>query len=184
MKNIFLLSVLLLFVSCDKEEFEIVNMRVNHHQQIAVGLLPTFVYQIQEGDQAGTEDWSSLYAEIEGFDYEWGYVYDLRVAKMDIDNPPADASSVKFELREVVSKEPVSPETTFTIRLRSVIRDIDHIVIQNTTDDNFSLLEEQVLDCVDLCDQLVRSLENENEVTGVFRHGTDGSIILQNILLE
>jgi len=49
-------------------------------------------------------DWTLFYDRIEGFDYEEGYEYELLVSEQEIDNPPADASSIKWTLVEVVSK--------------------------------------------------------------------------------
>ena len=59
------------------------------------------------------EEWSLFYNAIEGFDYEWGYVYKLKVNVSNIENPPADASSKKYTLLEVLSKELEPVTTTF-----------------------------------------------------------------------
>ena len=39
---------------------------------------------------------------IEGFDYQWGFVYELRVRETHIANPPADGSAIRTELLSVV----------------------------------------------------------------------------------
>ncbi len=57
-------------------------------------------------------DYSLFYSQIEGFDYEQGYEYELVVEVTKVENPPADASSLKYSLVEVVSKTPVSTEET------------------------------------------------------------------------
>lgn len=49
-------------------------------------------------------EWTLFYDTIEGFNYEPGYAYELRVHKTQVENPPADASAVKYELLEMVSK--------------------------------------------------------------------------------
>jgi heat shock protein HslJ len=53
-------------------------------------------------------EWSYFYDQIDGFDYEEGFEYQLRVEVHKVDNPPADASSVKYILKEVISKVPGS----------------------------------------------------------------------------
>ena len=53
---------------------------------------------------AGDETWSFFYGNIEGFDYEPGYEYVLKVRKEEVKNPPQDASSVKYVLVRIVSK--------------------------------------------------------------------------------
>jgi hypothetical protein len=45
-----------------------------------------------------------FYDQIEGFTFEDGFEYELVVSKTEILNPPADGSSVAYELIEVVSK--------------------------------------------------------------------------------
>lgn len=56
------------------------------------------------------DEYSLFYDQIEGFDYEEGYEYELVVEVTKVENPPADASSLKYSLVEVVSKTPA--ETT------------------------------------------------------------------------
>jgi hypothetical protein len=56
-----------------------------------------------------SEQWRNLFASIEGFDYEPGYGYELRVEVTPIANPPADAASLKYKLKEVVSKTKTAP---------------------------------------------------------------------------
>lgn len=55
-----------------------------------------------------TEDgeWQTFYGAIEGFLYEPGNTYQLRVKKESLSNPPADASSQKWILLEEISKSP------------------------------------------------------------------------------
>ena len=45
-----------------------------------------------------------FYDSIIGFEYEAGFEYELRVKKSQIENPRADASSIQYELVEMVSK--------------------------------------------------------------------------------
>jgi uncharacterized protein DUF4377 len=54
---------------------------------------------------AESEPWRNLFATIEGFEYEPGYQYELKVEVSPLANPPADASSLRYTLLEVVSKK-------------------------------------------------------------------------------
>ena len=47
-----------------------------------------------------------FYQGIDGFYYVPGYEYELRVLQTEVENPPADASSLAYTLLEVVSQEP------------------------------------------------------------------------------
>ena len=57
--------------------------------------------QVKESVSA---EWTNFYSSIEGFTYEPGYEYVLKVKTEKITNPPADASSIKYTLIEQVSK--------------------------------------------------------------------------------
>ena len=55
-----------------------------------------------EGDSRG---WFPLTnQEIQGFDYEEGFEYVLKVNQSNVENPPADGSSIEYILIEVLSK--------------------------------------------------------------------------------
>lgn len=89
-----------------------------------VGEAPQQCMQIST-DPDGVWEW--FYDQIEGFDYEEGFEYQLTVNKVDIENPPADASSIRYELVEVVSKsEAVSDEVAVNITV-SVYDLIDYL---------------------------------------------------------
>lgn len=63
------------------------------------------------------DSWTYRYSGIAGFEYEWGYTYALQVRQTRIRNPPADGSSIKTTLLEVLSKEKVAPDVRFQIEL-------------------------------------------------------------------
>lgn len=50
------------------------------------------------------DDWQLYYGRIEGFDFVEGYAYQLLVVEERIDNPPADGSSIRYKLIEVVDR--------------------------------------------------------------------------------
>jgi heat shock protein HslJ len=60
-------------------------------------------------------DWRLFYDRIEGFDYEEGYEYELLVNEQEIEDPPADASSIKWTLVEVVSRAPALEGTKWVL---------------------------------------------------------------------
>lgn len=51
------------------------------------------------------EEWQFFYDQIEGFEFEEGYRYVLLVEKLEVKDPPADASSLQYVLVDVVEKE-------------------------------------------------------------------------------
>ena len=54
---------------------------------------------------APAEDWSLLYTGIQGFEYEAGNFYVLRVRETEVANPPADGSSLALSLVEVLEQD-------------------------------------------------------------------------------
>lgn len=64
------------------------------------------VMQCMQVKQRPQDDWQNFFDEIEGFTYEPGYAYRLRVLKRPVADPPADGSSVSWHLLEVQEKTP------------------------------------------------------------------------------
>lgn len=52
-----------------------------------------------------TGEWEYFYNPISGFTYQPGYEYELKIRVQKVENPPADASSLKYILLEEVSKK-------------------------------------------------------------------------------
>lgn len=69
-----------------------------------IGVAPMKCMQVR--GQPG-ESWSLFYQQIEGFTFEPGFRYQLEVTKEQLTDVPADASSLRYRLIKVVSKEAV-----------------------------------------------------------------------------
>lgn len=54
---------------------------------------------------------------LDGFDFEWGFTYRLRVKETHLQSPPEDGSSYEYELLEVISKTRMEKEYTFKMGL-------------------------------------------------------------------
>ncbi len=80
-------------------------LRVNYFKQSCTGEMEGTCLLVQQDEQLCTGDWSLFYDEIEGFQYEEGYVYAIKVRIEEVENPPADASALRYILVEVLSKE-------------------------------------------------------------------------------
>ena len=70
-----------------------------------VGLGPQKCMVVKEPQDA---DWTYFYDGIQGFGFKAGYEYELEVMVTEISDPPADASSLAYELIEIVAKNPVA----------------------------------------------------------------------------
>lgn len=82
---------------------EEVVLLVAPFQRECMGMVVMQCMQVKERPQ---DDWQNFYDGIEGFQYEPGFSYRLRVLKTPIPNPPADGSSVEWRLLEVLEKTP------------------------------------------------------------------------------
>lgn len=58
--------------------------------------------------------WELFYDGIIGFDYQSGYEYKLSVSVTEIENPPADASSLQYKLIKIEEKSKVDKNTEKT----------------------------------------------------------------------
>ncbi len=82
---------------------ETMTMFINSERVPCTGVAPMMCLQVRESEDA---DWQFFYSGIDGFFFVPGYVYELVVQTMKIDNSPADASSIAYSLVEIVSKTP------------------------------------------------------------------------------
>lgn len=62
---------------------------------------PRKCMQVRESER---DEWTLFYGAIEGFKYEPSFAYELRVTVESVSKPPADGSSRRYRLAEVVSK--------------------------------------------------------------------------------
>lgn len=76
-----------------------------------VGVGPQKCMQVKENPE---DRWKLFYDQIEGFDYQEGYLYELKVSQETVANPPADSSSLKLKLEEIVSQTEVTTELVAT----------------------------------------------------------------------
>jgi hypothetical protein len=96
--------------------FEEKTILVGPEKAECVGVGPMECYLVKENPE---DEWQYFYDPIEGFEWDAGYTYELRVAVYPVENPPADASSLRYELLEVVDKvETPAQSTAITAYIR------------------------------------------------------------------
>ena len=95
--------ILLIFAWAACQSQETKTLYIEDHLVDCIGVAPQKCMLVRE---SADEPWGNFYGRIEGFDYEEGFKYEIRVEVFRIDNPPADASSLRYVLKEVVSKSP------------------------------------------------------------------------------
>ena len=86
---------------------EVVTLYVGPEKVDCVGVAAQECLLVRDSPD---DEYEFFYSQINGFDYEPGYEYELLVQKTPVENSPADASSIEWTLIEVVSKTPVISE--------------------------------------------------------------------------
>lgn len=184
MKKLFLIIIPLLTLSCSNDEsIQEVTLKVNHYKPTAIGLDKTLVLMIQENEKIGTNDWSYIYGDIDGFIYEFGFEYELRVIKKNVSNPPADGSSVKYILTDIISKVQVEKGTFFELDLKTDSFNPPNYAYGNIME-GFTILNEINIDCNTICNELSSALANENSLKGIFSHVNSDTIKLESLIIE
>ena len=65
------------------------------------GVAPMLCLQVAESEDG---DYQLFYDTIEGFDYQEGTSYVIDVSITEVENPPADASSLQYTLVKIVEE--------------------------------------------------------------------------------
>jgi len=82
---------------------------VAHFVSDCVGVGPQQCLNVRE---SADDDWTLWYDPIGGFEHEAGYDYRLVISETHVADPPADASSIRWTLIEVLEKTPVTTSDT------------------------------------------------------------------------
>jgi hypothetical protein len=175
MKNLIFFVILCLAAACASDDSgKETRMRISHYQQPVFFMGPYFNYVVQEERLIGSDTWDA-YGAVDGFTYEWGYTYDIIVKKEKIKNPPADGSSIKTTLVNIVSKNKVPEQTLFEIKLTWVYGNQGGFesYVRGDLASGLSLIGIPI-DCGDLCETLSQGIANKKLLTGVFQHHQNG----------
>ena len=110
MRHYLILAILLIIVSCATHKTNKSNEYiywVNSAKVPCEGVGAMQCLKVQKSDSLHSEEWQLFYSTIDGFDYQPGYIYKLKISeeKIDKENVPADASSIKFKLIKVLEKK-------------------------------------------------------------------------------
>jgi Domain of unknown function (DUF4377) len=93
------------------------EIEVNFYPIICIGEGFQWCLQVKN---TRSKNWQFQYDPIEGLNYQWGYRYFLNIDKVEVENPPQDASAIKWVLKAILKKEKVAFNTVFKIDLNGV----------------------------------------------------------------
>ena len=95
---------LLITMACtSNSEVQSKMLIVADHLENCIGVGPQSCMLVKENPE---DEWTFFYDQIEGFEYEEGYTYELLVNEITVANPAADASSIRYKLKNIISKIP------------------------------------------------------------------------------
>ena len=173
-KQILLLMVLGILFSCSNDndnyndednqnEEQTIDLRINHYRNTGVGVGFFLTLMVQEDSNIGSDNWTKFYNSIEGFEYQPGFIYDIKVIVEQVEDVPADGSSLKYILHEITSIQEVSYDTPFDIDIKINGQSL----IGKTS--KHKILNQIEIDCNGLCSELNKKLKNQDFVTGTFK---------------
>lgn len=116
---------------------------------------------------------------INGFqEYQWGYVYEIRVKRKIILDPPLDAPSSEYSFIKVISKEKAYTEARFTLMLKEgrdiyYSRENGRHRLLNEID--FFISESVIKENLEACIPISRSIK------GTFSHLNEKALLLHEI---
>ena len=90
---------------------------------------------------------------IEGFTFRWGWIQTIRISEIEVKDPPADGSSIRYVVEEVIESRRVPEEAIFTLY-------IDREYITGTRASGYSLIDSTRVTCAtsEVCDALEQKL--------------------------
>ena len=102
LRTLCIVTVVVLAVACgSSKDDEVLEVTVGPELKECIGVGPM---------QCMVVDGKLFYDRIDGFDYEQGYVYKLKIERYDAwpdrEEPPQDASRYGYRLIETISKTP------------------------------------------------------------------------------
>ncbi len=155
-----------------------VTLSVMPFKQPCMGVGPMLCLQVI--DSAGVRMF--FYDAIDGFSYQWGTPVTLSVRVDQVENPPADASSLRYTLADVVFDEGYQPGLSFDARVPAAL-------IVPVSDELYSLGGEVEFECATAgqCAGLAALLETSSEdvpITFTFPEVEGAPLIADITVLE
>lgn len=176
MKTTFSLIIAIIFISFTFQKTGSVKPQiywVNSLKVSCTGVAPMKCLQVQKSKTLKKGKWQNFYANIDGFNFETGYIYKLSVKeeKIEASKVPADGSSIKYSLIEVLEKK---PDPKFRIHDIWVLEAINSADIEKPHENDhmktpsieINLTEMRIMG-TDGCNNFHGSIKNieENEIT-------------------
>ena len=177
---LFILTTLLASCTNDKKENNEYIYWINSYKVSCEGVAPMSCLQIQKGDTLKEHGWNNFYDNIEGFNYEPGNIYKLKVKEEQKpkNEIAADASKIKYTLIEQLEKK-----QDMRLRLNDIWalqevygEDISTFKISKIVEDKAPYIE------INIAKNMVMGYNGCNRINGLLASVTDKNMKFGNIL--
>ena len=101
-----LIAIVFVLAACSSDGVREYDLWVGPQQVDCVGAFAQRCLLVKESP---AQEWQLFYDHIERFTYEPGFNYRIRVRRIEVDNPPADASSYRYLLIRIIEKMAATP---------------------------------------------------------------------------
>lgn len=177
MKKLFFLCLILVAVSCSKDDAsttqEEINLQISHYKTTSLLYGTALIGQEDDALQAMEIPY------ISGFDFQQGNTYDLLARKNTIKNSGTNATTVSYELIAIQTQDTIPPNTTFRMPLAEYVNGFGYVrFVVGSPELGYTLSHEIPIDCQEFCGELRSKLVIEDPIMAEFRHGLDGGYVL------
>ena len=139
-----------------------IRFYVANHKASCTGLTSQMCYLMKNSPNG---IWQNYYNDIEGFNYEEGYEYEILVKKKVIENPPADGPAFVYKLVNVVKK---TPTMVISLNYRKMLDQNEYYLKRIRVDNklkNFTDGQNVYMTFI-LNDNIVRGMDGCNSFSG------------------
>ena len=176
MKNVLFLAVVVFIASCSAQKKVTVNpvtMWVKGVQVDCTGVGPMKCMQIQKSNIIEPGKWQNFYGEIEGFRFQSGNLCKLLVSeeKLEKSQIPADGSSIKYKLVEVLEQ---TPDPVFALHDIWALETIEEISLQ-TLGVNSGLITPSIE--INLTEIKIMGTDGCNQFSGPIKNVEEGILV-------
>ena len=175
-KFLFLCAAVLFSCSADDESViqEEVNLLIDHYRTTSL-FYGTALIAYENGSAIPIE-----IPAITGFDFEQRNTYDITTFKNTIKNSGTNATTVNYELISVVAQDSVPFTTRFAMPLAKFVNGVGYVkYVVGNAETGYVISNEISMDCTHFCSELFTRLSIEDNITGEFEHGPEGTYVLK-----
>lgn len=104
-KSITALLLILLLSSCNDSAQQSIIWVSGIKSECSAGAGKMDCMSIYKGENLENANWETFYGQIEGFEFEEGYLKKIKVSESKIDNPPADGATIQYTMVEELDKQ-------------------------------------------------------------------------------